>query len=169
MVSNIFDPTYNGVRNIEDSFLSNGRWFGLAAIPDGELHRADLEVMTPFQMDAGNDTWGTWLQILGSTDTPNITDMRKYSINSLLLSDTEWDKFITRIQIAFGTSGAAAYSAEDYTEDMMVPQKDVKQMPCCFLNKQYPSGTKAWARCWVDGKDTGTVDFFFRIHEYDFV
>jgi len=29
------------------------------------------------------------------------------------------------------------------------------------------AGTKAWARVWVDGQDTGTVTFFLGIHEYN--
>ena len=53
---------------------SHERWAGLAGTPSGEIHRMDglLSATSPqpFQIDAGNNAWGAWVQVVGSADTP---------------------------------------------------------------------------------------------------
>jgi len=155
------------VHEIERHLHSYEHWFGLAAVPDGETHRADHMTMTPFQMDAGNDTWGTWLQTLGSGDTPHVGTNTRFDLHRLQFSDVEIDKTLTLIQIGFGASGAAALSSDDITEFLCTPLKDGKQDPCAIQCRAIAAGTKMWARCWVDGQNTSTVDFHFALHEYE--
>ena len=62
------------VHEIERHLHSGGRWFEAAAVPDGEDHVADRigSGAGAFEIDAGNDTWGDWTQILGADDTPTV-------------------------------------------------------------------------------------------------
>jgi hypothetical protein len=154
------------VHEIEKHLHNNERWIGAAAVPDGETHIADTDSMTAFQIDAGNDTWGPWLQIIGSEDTPITAGMAKFDLHRVLVSDVERRGTITRIQIASGESGAAALASGDYSEIMMLPDNQGKLDPYDLLKPRYVSGTKTWSRCWVSGQDTGTISFFCGIHEY---
>lgn len=172
------DQAVNGLLGTEDSLAykveeierhhhSYDHWFGLASAPSGETHRADHMVMTPFVMDAGNDTWGTWLQILGSSDTPHVGTAAKFDVRHIYISDVETDTKKTLIQIGYGTSGAAALAADQITELFCTPAKNAKQDPYEIRGLRQDSGTKVWARCWVDGQATSTVDFHFSLHEYE--
>jgi len=144
------------------------RWGGLAAVPDAELHRADFDLMVPFIMDAGNNTWGAWLQVLGSTDTPVIGGMTEFDFHRIVISDVETDDTITRIQIGWGVDGDQTIIDGTYTEIMLALSTNFS--PHTFYDiicKRIPAGTKTWIRCWVDGRDTSTVSFFLGLHEYD--
>lgn len=154
------------VHEIEKHFHNNERWFGLAAAPVGETHRADIDSMTPFQIDAGNDDWGAWIQILGSSDTPVTTGMIKFDLHRLLITEVETGKISTRIQIAFDTSAAAALAAGNYTELIIIPEKATKENPFEIKFPRVSNGTKFWARCWANGQNTHTLDFFYGLHEY---
>ena len=48
------------------------KWFGDAAVPVGEDHVADRVggTTTSFQLVAGNNDFGQWVQVLGANDTP---------------------------------------------------------------------------------------------------
>ena len=174
----IDDTTVNGLTGVKDSLayrvseiekhLHNWeRWIGLAASPVGETHRFDIDSMTPFTMDAGNDTWGAWVQIVGSEDFPITAGMVYRDAHRIIITDVERDKKITRIQFAGGEDADAAVLAGNYTEFMVTPQKDAKQVPITIMTGRVPSATKGWARCWVNGQDTGTVEFFLGVHEYE--
>lgn len=140
---------------------------GLAATPDGELHRADHLTMTPFQSDAGDDQFGSWLQIIGSDDTPHVAGKTLFELNRILIVDVEAqaDKAVHLIQIGFGASGSAALSSSDVTEIIITPERAGRQDIKTFDSKQQPSGTKVWLRHWIDGVNTGTMDFFIVIDE----
>ena len=154
------------VHEIEKHLHNVERWMGLAASPSGETHRADSDSMTPFRIDAGNDTWGAWVQICGSDDTPVTAGMVKLDVHRIVISDVENTKTLTKIQLAGGASGAAALAAGDYTEIMLMPEKDGKQDPIDVMMPRFIAGTKGWARCWVSGENTSWIDFFYGLHEY---
>lgn len=154
------------VHEIEKHFHSMERWLGAAAVPSGETHVADTDSMTAFQLDAGNDTWGAWVQIMGSSDSPVIAGMAKIDMHRIMVTDVQEKKVITRIQLAGGASGAAALAAGDYTEILVTPDNDGKQDPYDIMMGRFDAGTKGWARCWVKGTNTGTIDFFIGVHEY---
>lgn len=146
------------------------RWFGLSGSPSGETHRAQRigTTSTAFQMDAGNNTWGNWLQILGSSDTPAVAGMVKYDLHRLAVTAVERTNAIHFVQLGYGASGAAALTANTYTEFIFEPTVvQGRVAPVDIISRRQDAGTKAWVRCWVVGQDTGTVDFFIGLHEYD--
>lgn len=155
------------VAEIEKHFHNWERWLGLAAVPVGETHRFDVDSMLPFIMDAGNDTWGSWLQIVGSEDFPITPGMVKRDAHRILITDVERDLSITRIQIAGGEDADAAVLAGNYTEFMVTPQRNARSNPTDIMTGRALSAVKGWARCWVAGQDTGTVEFFLGVHEYE--
>ena len=140
--------------------------FGLAAVPAGETHRADELSSLPFQVVAGNNTWGTWLQILGSDDTPFRAGNTKFDLSFLHVMDSN-DAGIYKIQIACGDSGAAALAAGNYTE---VYYKRGAANNTAFqtriLDKRRDIGSKYWMRIWLVGGNGKTIDFMLGLHEY---
>jgi len=165
-LSGVTDSLAYMVATLEKHIHNWERWIGLAAIPVGETHRFDIDSMTPFQIDAGNDTWGAWVQIVGSEDFPITPGMVKRDAHRILIVDVERDLTLTRIQIAGGEDADAAVTAGNYTEFMVTPLKNARQSPTEIMTGRAPSAVKGWARCWVSGQDTGTVDFFIGVHEY---
>lgn len=175
------DSPVNGLTGVEDSLayhveeterhLHNyERWMAAAAVSVGETHVADevSDNQTPFQADGGNDTWGAWVQILGSDDTPVRTAQEKYDLHRLLIVDHEHNTNCYLIQIGFGASGAAALSAETYTEITLVTGSGATEVgPLEMISRRQDKETKVWARIWAVGKNTGTLDFLVGIHEYE--
>ena len=87
-------------------------WFGVAAAPDAGINEGDSDVMTPYQCDAGNDTWGAWVALLGSTDTPEQTNKKFFDPHRIIIAAAETDKTATRLQYGFGTSGSQVVLSE---------------------------------------------------------
>jgi len=146
------------------------RWFGAAAVPNAEVHVADsiTTSATAFQMDAGNDTWGSYLQILGSSDTPAITGSVYFDLHRLAIVTVENANATHLVQVVFGATGVAGLTAGSYTEFVFRPQSvQGAEMIVDFQTRRIAAGTKAWIRCWVSGANTSTVDFFFGLHEYE--
>ena len=145
------------------------RWCGLSSSPVGEVTRCDSASTLTFQIDGGNQTWGAWVQIMGSGDTPIVDAGNvKYDLHRLVFKAVERNAVIHRIQVGFGASGAAALSAGTYTEVMVRSGTGViVPGPVDIQDRRQDVGTKAWARAWVLTQNTGTVDFFFGIHEYE--
>ena len=160
------------VHEIERHLHSNERWFAAAAVPNAEIHVADRvspAAQVPFQLDAGNDTWGAWVQILGSSDTPADVGKLKFDPHKLIINNTEKLNKIHVLQIGFGASGAAALAADWYTEMVFVSLGGIPGdvYPVVMQSRRSSSGQKVWARTFIPGENTGTVDFFFGIHEYE--
>ena len=156
------------VTEIETHFHSYESWFETASSPDGELRVADRigEGAGAFQLDAGNNTWGNWVQILGANDTPTRAagvkiDLHRLDVEATEVNDTYF------IQIAFGASGAAALSAGEFTEAVFhANSNQVDAGPVMVQSTRQDTGTKIWARCMAPGNDTATIDFYFGLHEY---
>lgn len=157
------------VNEIERHLHSYESWFGLAASPSGEIHRADRigPGIAPFVIDAGNNDWGTWVQILGSSDTPARTGGVKFDFHKLLFTATE-NNSVYFFQLGFGESGDDALAAGEFTEDVFVPSAFfIDSGPVEIQNRRKSAGTKIWARCLSDGDNTGTMSFYFGLHEYE--
>lgn len=159
------------VIEIETHLHSNERWFEKAAIPDGEIHVADrigtVGGNGAFQIDAGNNAWGAWIQVLGSSDTPADLGKVKFDVHRLEISAAERNA-IYFIQMAAGETGAAALAAGNVTEFVIKPlSNQIDSGPIMVQSKRTEAGTKIWVRCMCPGQDTGTLDFFPGIHEYD--
>jgi len=159
------------VAEIERHFHNWERWIGSASSLFSADDVAGLSITSssvPFVIDAGNDTWGNWLLISGSTDTPLITGMTKYDLHKIMFVDVERDNSTHFIQFAFGASTAALISSGSYTEIVYKPQAtNTEEIPYPFITRRQNAGTKCWARVRAVGADTGTVSFFVGIHEYE--
>lgn len=159
------------VQEIERHLHSYEHWFGAAVIPDGEGHQADHigDTTTAFQVDAGNNTWSAWLQILGSEDTPHaMSNMAYYDMHRLAIVSVERANATHFVQIGFGISAAAALAADTITEFVFRPQTvQGSEMIVEVQMRRLAVGTKAWFRAWAVGADTGTLSFFFGTHEYE--
>lgn len=123
---------------------------------------------TAFVADAGNLTWGSWLQVLGSSDTPADPGKVKYDFHKMQVTAVERTAAIHFVQVALGASGAAALTALTYSEFVFHPQGQTGQrVPVPFQDHIVDAGTKAWVRVMVVGQNTGTVNFFVGLHEYE--
>lgn len=164
------ESTSYRVAEIERHLHHWERWFGAAAVPNGEIHVADSisTSKTAFQADAGNDTWGSWLQILGSDDTPATTGRELFDVHRLMVTAVENANNAHLVQIGIGGSGASALAAGTYTDCVFQPQSVQGQQTILDVQtRRQAVGTKAWLRAWVAGQNTSTVDFFVGIHEYE--
>jgi len=158
------------VHEIEKHFHNHEDWFGLAAVPAGETHRADDiagGTLAPFQLDAGNDAWGAWVQVLGSEDTPNRAGMAKFDFHKVQIVDSETTNVHAFIQFAFGATAAGAITAGDYTTiAYRTPTNQAAETAINFISARAAAGTKVWARCLAVGTNTMTIDFYLGLHEY---
>lgn len=157
------------IHEAERHLHSYERWFETAAAASGEVHVADAigSGSGAFQIDAGNDTWGSWLQVLGSSDTPAITGSVKYDPHKVQIDAAERTATYF-IQFAFGTSGAAALTAGTYTEFTFTPQAVAGRPAAIAIGaRRHDVGTKAWMRTKCPGQNTATLDFYVGLHEYE--
>ena len=157
------------VHEIEKHLHSSGSWFEKAASPSGTTNVADRigSGLGAFQLDAGNDTWGSWVQILGSTDTPARTGSTHFDPHEILIEDAERENTYF-IQFTQGAVDAAtSFAAGAYTELVIGidATKKFKSITKVHTGRA-TAGSMLWARCMVPGVDTGTLDFFIGIHEY---
>ncbi len=156
------------VHEIERHLHSGGRWFGAAAVPSGETHIADRvgPAIAPFTLTSGNDDWGTWVQIMGSDDTPTVA--QAYFDPHLIQIESVTDDGTYFIQVGRGASGAAALSAGTYTElvaTIATTKEDAS--PVVFQSGRAPAGSKLWARILCMGQNARAIDIYIGIHEYE--
>ena len=157
------------VEEIERHLHNFERWFGAAAVANGEIHVADSisTVKVPLVVDAANDDWGAWVQILGSADTPAIVSNTKFDLHRFNFTAFETNNSVHSVQVAFGASGAAALSDGSYSEFVLrTGAGNTFIGPIDLLDRRADVGTKVWIRNWAHGVDTSTLSFFFGIHEY---
>jgi hypothetical protein len=156
---------------IEHHFHNIERWCGAAVGWDGtnEENATDPDRLNPFTMDAGNDTWGTAVCIMGSSDTPILAGMTKYDPHRLLIVAVENAKNAhKKIRLAWGTSYAAAIIAGTFTEFVFIPLSNrAGNIPLEVQTSRLDSGVKMFASLWGFGENTCTIDFIIGIHEYD--
>jgi hypothetical protein len=159
------------VHEIEKHFHSAGSWFGAANSPTA-THFADRigTCTASFQIDGGDSsgapTWGTWVQIFGSDDTPVRTSQLYYDPHEILIAAAQ-EEVVHMIQFARGASGAAGLAAGTYTELVIGVDATKKFKGITRVQTgRAPAGSLLWARCIAMGKNTGTVDFYIGIHEY---
>ena len=170
-ISPTVDDILTEAYEIETHLHSYERWLGAAASADGEIHVADSinPNITPFRIDAGDDTWGSWVQILGSSDTPVQTGKTYFDFHKIYIYGLEDNQKLYLVQIAFGPDGATALSTDDYTEFMYQGYLAAvgDQGWSGMQSERWAAGTKVWARCCTPDDDTNTMDFYIGIHEYD--
>lgn len=159
------------VHEIEKHLHSAGSWFGMAVTPTA-THFADRIGTTtaPFQIDAGDSsvtpTWGAWVQIFGSDDTPARPNQSYFDPHLMLIVDAERE-VTYMIQFSRGVSGDAGITAGTYTElciGIDATKKFKSETP--IQTGRAEAGDLLWARCIAMGSNTGTLDFYMGIHEY---
>lgn len=160
------------IHEAERHLHSYERWFGLATAPNGEIHRADSindgTAVAPFVPDAGNDTWGSWVQILGSSDTPVLSGSACFDLHRIQVVAVESANATHFVQIAFGSSGAAALTAGTYTEFVFHPQSvQGAETILDVQTRRILAGVKGWVRLLARGQNTSTMSFYFGLHEYE--
>jgi hypothetical protein len=156
------------VAEIERHFHSAGRWFGKATTASGEDHVADRIGSNngAFQIDAGDNAWGAWVQILGATDTPADTGKVYFDPHEIVITAAERTA-LYYIQIGRGASGAAALTAGTYTELALDLTDRGGGAIVDVQTGRAPAGSKLWARCMCPGQNTATLDFVMGLHEYE--
>lgn len=144
-------------------------WFEVAATPSMETHVADRvgDGNGSFQCDAGNDDWGAWVQIIGSSDTPIIPGNTKFDLHRIQITAAERNAQYY-IQIGFDSSGAAALSNNNFSDIPFKPQS-VQGKPAFIIvqNQEQDVGTKTWIRCKCPGQNTATIDMIYGLHGYE--
>ncbi len=159
------------VNEIERHVHSYERAFEIATVPNGEIHVADRigDGNGAFQADAGNDDWGTWLQVVGSGDTPVISGKKFFNFHRISVTAVQRSLSVHFMQMGFGDSGAEALSLGNTTE--MPPYKpqsvNAEPYPLIVQGRRKIAGTKVWIRIKIPGQVSGTFDFYPAIHEYE--
>ena len=150
------------LHNLERFLGARPGWNG-----SDEVNAATNASLTDFRLDAGNDTWGTPLCILGSGDTPVQAGKSYFDLDEITVTAAErTTKY--RFRFAWGTSYAAAISAGTFSETEFVPQGTGQDSGPTFKKiRRLPAGTKMFVAVWCYGANTGWIDFTIGLHEYN--
>ena len=159
------------VSETEHHLHNNEKWFGAAASASGETHVADRmgPGIAPFALLTGNDAFGSWVQILGSSDTPVASGKLKYDTHRILVTSTD-STIPFNVQIVSGESAAIAakISAEDFTEFPYISATNNADSGISdVIDKRDDAGEKMWMRAICVGQDAKTINLYFGLHEYD--
>lgn len=156
------------VHEIERHLHSGARWFETASVADPTDHVAD-EIGSgagAFTLDSGDQTWGAWVQILGATDTPTVEGKTHFDPHLLSVEDNERAGTYF-IQFARGATGDAGLAAGTYTELALDLTTRSGGVIIPVQTGRAPAASLLWARCMTPAFDTGTIEFYIGIHEYE--
>lgn len=110
---------------------------------------------------------GDWVLLLGAEDTPARADQVYFDPHEIVIESTE-NTGAYFLQFARGESGAVGLAAGTYTE--CVFESDAVGQKASGITRiqtgRAPAGAKIRARCMCPGQNTGTIDFYIGIHEY---
>lgn len=154
---------------LEDHTHNVERWLGSRANWDGtnEVNAAANDRITDFRLDAGNDTWGPALCLIGSGDTPVIEGKAHFDAHRITITSAERTAKY-RFRVAWGVSYAAALVAGTFSEMDWVPQGTGQDSgPSELRMPRLAAGTKVFGAVWCNGQNTGWIDFTIGLHEYD--
>ena len=151
---------------VEYHLHNKERWFGDAAAPEAGVNEADEASLTTFQLDSGNNDWGTAICILGTGDTPVAVGKTYFDLHRILVTATERTAEPYLVRIAWGLTEADALTAGNYTTIAIYPTTTIRSAPYEIKCSRIGVGTKVWANCKC-ANNTGTLNFLFGIHEYD--
>lgn len=166
------DSLAYGIGEIERHFHGWERWMCAAAAANGEIHVADRIGATAtskaaFTLTSGNDAWGAWVQLLGSSDTPVVAGGVKFDLHRVLalVANTVAPYFL---QIAFGATGDAGVAANTVSSIVLNPASNTdKTVAEPFMCRRQAAGVKAWGRIWCVGNNAKTLTLMFGLHEYE--
>ena len=159
------------VIEIEKHLHNYEKWFGAAASPSGETHVADRMdgVISPFALLSGTSDFGSWVQVLGSSDTPVQTGKTKLDLHRVLVTSTDSTAtFIVQIVTGESAGIAAKLAAEDFDEFPYISATNNNDSGISeIIDKRCDVGEKVWMRCACVGQTAKTINIYFGLHEYD--
>ena len=122
----------------------------------------------PFVLTAGNNAFGSWVQVLGSGDTPVKAGYAKFDPHRYLVTDTNsTNPFIVQVTSGESADLAAKVAAFDYTAVMYVSATNNNDSGISdVIASRCVAGAKLWARCACIGSSGSTMDVYYGIHEY---
>lgn len=168
---NEIEEILDEVIEIEKHLHNFEKWFGLASSPNGEIHRADRIAggINPFQLIAGNNTFGNWVQILGSEDTPVRTGKTKFDFHRLLVTSTNsTNTFVLQIVEGESSEIADKLITENFNEIAYISATNNNDSGISdIIDLRFDSGSKVWMRCCCIGANGVNINFYIGIHEYD--
>lgn len=157
------------VFEIDKHFHNVERWCGQVGGWNGTAtdDSADPTSLTPFQIDAGNDDFGSGLIIMGTEDSPIQSGMTKWDPHRIEVHGTERN-VAHRLRVSWGAvDHATAVAAGDYTDvDFMAVAGQTALIPIDVRTPRLDTGVMLFAAIWALGANTGTFDFTIGIHEY---
>jgi len=164
------------VHELEKHVHNNERWFGLHTSISAGVNEGENMSVLPFVSTIGNgETWGDWIPLLGSGDTPVVGGMVAFDLHRIAISDvvnagSDPNKHPHFVQIGMGaTTGAIGLN---YTEFWNIPEKDGKSAPIDILMPRHTAGDLMWLRHKVVNRDSQApidecaMEFYFGLHEY---
>lgn len=162
---------FKETKEIERHLHNREKWFGDAAVAVGETHVADRMVggIAAFALLSDNDDFGSWVQLIGSDDTPVSAGMIIFDGHRFMVVDTDSTAAFI-IQVAAGESAdlAASIAAEEFTEVPYISQSNQNDSGISdIMSLRIPVGSKIWGRCACIGQDAKTINVYFGIHEYE--
>lgn len=123
----------------------------------------------PFQLVAGNNTFGNWVQVLGSSDTPIQAGKTRFDLHRVLVTGTNSTRTFI-IQIISGESAdfAAKLTAEDFDEFPYISSSNNNDSGISdIIDKRGHAGDKVWMRCADVGGNGTNINLYIGLHEYD--
>lgn len=151
---------------VEKHLHSNECWFGKKSVPISGVREADKDSLTTFQIDSGNNDFGTAICILGTTDTPCAVGKTKFDFHKILITNTERTSEPYIIRWAWGNTESEAITAGNYSSTSYYPTATARSAPVEVQSRRIDAGTKVWMNCKC-ANNTGTLNFLFGFHEYD--
>ena len=156
---------------VENHIHAHEKWMGVAAVPNPETHVADRvgPGIAPFALLSGNDAFGNWLQVMGSSDSPIESGKVIMDAHRVLVTTTNsTEAFFVQFVIGESADIAAKVAAEDITDFSYISATNNGDSGVAdVVTKGIPSGTKVWARCICIGQDAKTINMYVGLHEYD--
>jgi hypothetical protein len=148
---------------------SYARWYGKAITPNGEIHVADELGYDAgaFQLNAGNNDFGAWVQVMGSSDTPFAPGQVYFDFDEFQIENTQRTNTYV-LQISFGETGDQGIASKTYSTKPYTPQTNqVDSDSITIKSKRHIAGTKVWVRCKCITQISGTINLYIGFHEYE--
>lgn len=155
---------------VEHHIHGHEKWMGVAAVANGEIHVADRigPGIAAFALLTGNDAYGNWVQVMGSSDSPIEAGMTRMDTHRIMVTTTNsTEAFFVQFVIGESAGIAALIAAEDMTEFGYISATNNADSGITpVINKRTPSGTKVWARAICIGQNAKTINMYVGLHEY---
>lgn len=159
--------TLHETTEVARHFHSRARWLGKKVDQSGDDWASD--VLAPFVLVSGDNTWGVATKILGPDDTPIMAGCTKFDPRELLVTDVDHNTPY-KIRFIYGKDVASDAVASDFYSETMVqfdaanPQLSAGT-PVTLKMPRMDSDTKIFAGCW-NATDASELAFVIGVHCY---